>query len=58
METISKPSLLRFKVLRLIDLQLLKSVGVLNLPEWYDAGVEAQKNSFAPFSMSLLSIFY
>lgn len=32
---------------------LLKSVGVLNLPEWYNAGIEAQKNSFAPFSTLL-----
>ena len=31
-------------------LQLLKSAGILNLPEWYDAGIEAQKGSFAPFS--------
>lgn len=29
--------------------QILKSVGALNLPEWYDAGLEAQKGSFAPF---------
>ena len=29
--------------------QLLKSIGVLNLPEWYNAGQEAQKGSFAPF---------
>ena len=29
--------------------QLLKKIGILNLPEWYNAGLEAQKNSFAPF---------
>jgi hypothetical protein len=32
---------------------LLKSAGVLQIPEWFDAGVEAQKGSFAPFGVLL-----
>jgi len=32
---------------------LLKSAGILNLPEWFDAGRVAQQNTFAPFSALL-----
>ena len=35
-------------------LQLLKSAGILNLPEWFDAGRVAQQSTFAPFSEWLL----
>ena len=31
-------------------LQLLKSAGILNLPEWFDAGRVSQQSTFAPFS--------
>ena len=43
------PSVLLALCARRCTVQLLKSIGVLNLPEWYNAGQEAQKGSFAPF---------
>ena len=33
-------------------LQLLTKIGILNVPEWFDAGKVSIKNSFIPFSES------
>ena len=32
--------------------QIFNAIGILNLPDWYNAGRVAQLNSFAPFSES------
>lgn len=32
------------------SLQLLTKAGILNVPEWFDAGKVSIKNSFIPFS--------
>lgn len=34
-------------------LQLLTKVGILNVPDWFDAGKVSIQNSFAPFSKSI-----
>ena len=38
--------------------QVFNAVGLLNLPDWYNAGRVAQLNSFAPFSERHLSHFF
>ena len=38
-----------------LTMQLLTKIGILNVPDWFDAGKVSIQNSFAPFSKFILA---